>query len=219
MPSTHHVKPRTDEDFAAATLRAVKLAAEGGAAGAQTELARRLARRKKHAEALRWFRLAARSGDAERQMELGIVLFWDHAAHREGIKWIRCAAGQDHVGAQYFLGAQLATGEGVRKNTKEAVRWYYRAAMKGHSEAQYNLALMYWAGEGVRKNVRATHKWLEKAGTSRDLLALRALAEAFASGGFGYQKDRVRARHWRNLYTRVNLKAIRGSQPETASRN
>lgn len=58
------------------------------------------------------------------------------------LRWIRDAARQGHVGAQYFLGAELATGENVAKNPKEAAYWYRRAAMPGHGEAQYNLAMM-----------------------------------------------------------------------------
>jgi TPR repeat protein len=211
MPSTHHDKSLTPEKLATLPLRAVRVSAVAGDVAAQTEIARRLSRRGKNTEALRWFRLAARSGDPERQLELGIVLYWDHAMHREGTKWIRRSAEQDHVGAQYFLGAELATGETIRKNVKEAGRWYGRAARKGHGESQYNLALMCWAGEGMPKNVAAAHKWLEKAARSSDLLALRLLADAFSSGLFGYRKDGVRANYWRNRYNRVSQEAIVGS--------
>ncbi len=61
--------------------------------------------------------------------------------------------------------------------------------MRGHAEAQYNLALMCWAGEGVRRSVAAAHKWLEKAARSRDLSALRAIAEGYESGQLGYRKN------------------------------
>src|SRR5260370_41773323 len=103
------------DTLTSAKLRAVKALAEGGDSAAQSELARRFARRKKHKEALHWFQSAARSGDPERQMELGIVLFWDHAAHSQGIKWIRLAAEQGHVGAQYFLRAGFAIDENGRQ--------------------------------------------------------------------------------------------------------
>jgi TPR repeat protein len=142
-------------------------------------------------------------------MELGVVLFWDHAAHGEGLTWIRRAAEQCHVGAQYFLAAELATGENVRKDVQEAARWYRRAARQAHSEAQYNLALMYWAGEGVPRSPTAAHRWLEKAAISGDLLALRALAEAYETGQLGYRRNRARARYWRSRYNRVNTAALK----------
>jgi TPR repeat protein len=217
MPSTHHVNSGMDDKFATATSRTVRIAAENGDLAAQTEFARRLGRRKRHEDALRWFRLAARSGDPDRQMELGIVLFWDHAAYREGIKWIRRAAEQNHVGAQYFLGAEFAAGDNIRRNRKAAVRWYRSAAKQGHGEAQYNLALMYWAGEGVRKNVAAAHQWLENAGKSGDLLALRALVEGHDFGRLGYRKNHVRAHYWRRRYEKARRIAIESSQIDSAS--
>lgn len=186
--------------FANVPLRVVRARADRGEIYAQSELARRLSRRNKNEEALQWFRKAARSNDPERQMELGIVLCWEHAAYREGFKWIRRAAEQGHVGAQYFLGSELATGENIRQNLHEAARWYRRAAMKNHSEAQYNLALMYWAGEGVPSSRAASHKWLEKAANLNDLLALRTIAEAYEDGCLGYKRNRVRARFWRKRY-------------------
>ncbi len=204
MPSIHHGKSQMDEDFAGATLGTVRVAADSGNVAAQTELGRRLARRNKGTEALRWFRSAAGSGNPERQMELGIVLFWDHGNHRDGLTWIKRAAKQGHLGAQYFLGAELATGENVRKNLKEALNWYRCAAKQGHTEAQYNLALMYWAGEGTRKNIAQAHKWLKQSARSNDLLALRALAEAYEAGQLGFRKNRARADYWRKLYVGAN---------------
>ena len=209
MPSTHHGKSRIDGEFTATTLGAVRVGAQSGNVAAQTELARRLARRNKGTEALQWFRSAARSGDAERQMELGVVLCWDHGAYRDGLTWIRRAAKQGHVGAQYFLGAEFATGVNIRKNLREALSWYHRAAKQGHTEAQYNLAMMFWAGEGTRKNIAEAHKWLNKSAKSNDLLALRALADAYESGQLGYRKNRARADYWQKLYVRANHNVAR----------
>lgn len=192
-----------------ARTRSVKILAQSGDSAAQSELARRLARKKKHKEALEWFQAAARSGDPERQMELGVVLFWDHGAHNAGFKWIRRAAEQGHAGAQYFIGAELATGENLRKNPREAARWYLQAARQGHSEAQYNLALMYWAGDGVVRSPATSHQWMEKSAKSGDLLALRALAEAYQTGQLGYRRNQVHARYWRERYNRVNKAALK----------
>ena len=184
-----------------APLRTVRIWANRGEVCAQSELARRLSRRNsKDEEVLQWLRKAAHSNDPECQMALGIALCWDHAAYKEGFKWIRLAAEQGHVGAQYFLGAELATGENIRKNLHEAAYWYRRAAIRNHSEAQYNLALMYWAGEGLSRSRAAAHRWLEKAANSNDLLALRAITEAYETGYLGYRKNSVRARYWRRRY-------------------
>lgn len=202
MRSTRRAKPIRTDAVATATLRSLHARARQGDAVAQSQLARRLSRRNKRKESLHWFRAAARGGDPERQMELGLVLCWDWAAYRAGFKWVQCAAEQGHVGAQYFLGAELATGENIRKNLRQSAHWYRRAAARGHSEAQYNLALMYWSGEGVRRSLSSAHHWLEKAARSGELFALRALADAYEFGQLGYRKHRVRARYWRDRYNR-----------------
>jgi len=212
MQSTRRrAKPVRTDTVASATLRTLQARASQGDAAAQSELGRRLSRRNKSKESLRWFRAAARGGDPKHQMELGLVLCWDWAAYRAGLKWVRRAAEQGHIGAQYFLGAELATGENVRKNLSQSAYWYGRAAAQGHSEAQYNLALMYWTGEGVRRSISLAHHWLEKAARSRELFALRALAEAYEFGRLGYRKNRVCARYWRDLYNRANQAAGKSS--------
>ena len=136
-------------------------------------------------------------------MEFGLVLCWDVLDYRSGLKWVRRAANQGHLGAQYFLAAELATGERVKRNSPEAVKWYRTAAKSGHHEAQYNLALMLWNGEGVRKGTKAAHHWLEAAAKGGELLALRALAEAYSDGLMGYRRDPHRAKYWSNRYRRA----------------
>jgi TPR repeat protein len=212
MQSTRRRGKRVRSDATAGvTLRTLRARAGQGDAAAQSEVARRLSRRNKLKESLRWFRAAARGGDPEHQMDLGVVLCWDLGAYRAGLKWILRAAEQGHIGAQYFLGAELATGENVRKKLSQSAYWYGRAAAQGHSEAQYNLALMYWSGEGVRRSKSLAHHWLEKAASSRESFALRALAEAYEFGQLGYRKNRVRARYWRDLYNRTNKAAGKSS--------
>jgi uncharacterized protein len=173
---------------------------------AQMDRARKLWRANRRVEALAEFQRVARQGNPSYQMELGITLFWDTHAYRSGLYWIRKAAEGDHLGAQYFLGAEFATGEHLKKNPKKSVYWYQRAARGGHAEAQYNLALMYWEGEGLKRSVRQAHKWLESSARSNDLLALRALSEAYETGWLGYRIDRGKAAHWRRRYQEINRK-------------
>jgi len=184
-------------DACSLSTRVVQKHAEAGDVGAQVELARRLSRQRKQKEALTWFRKAARSGQAEAQMELGLVLFWEHDRYRNGMQWIQRAADQGLVGAQYFLGAELAVGDNVRKDLRKALRWYKRAAAQGHSEAQYNLAMMYWAGEGVRASISTAHRWLETAASRGDPVAIKLLVDAHEEGTFGYRRNKAKAGKWR----------------------
>tara|TARA_B100001105_G_C22089380_1_gene314347 strand:- start:175 stop:531 length:357 start_codon:yes stop_codon:yes gene_type:complete len=61
-------------------------------------------------------------------------------------------AEQGDARAQYNLGFNYATGEGVPENDAEAVRWFRLAAEQGLAEAQSNLGTMYGYGRGVPEN-------------------------------------------------------------------
>jgi uncharacterized protein len=194
--------------MSASTTRSLYRRADAGEVDAQVELARNLWSQKRKAKALVWYRKAARLGGPEYQMELGLALYWDQKAVKPGLYWIRRAAERNHLGAQYFLGVEFATGEHVRRNLKQSAQWYQRAARAGHAEAQYNLAQMYWTGEGVRRNPRKAREWLEASAKNADLLALRALSEAYETGGFGYTADSRKARLWLARYEAANRLAL-----------
>ena len=55
-----------------------------------------------HAEAVRWYRLAAEQGHAGAQISLGLILEGEDDA--EAVRWYRLAADQGDAFAQYNLG-------------------------------------------------------------------------------------------------------------------
>src|SRR3954465_9677755 len=58
----------------------------------------------------------------------------------------REAAEQGDAAAQFALGGQYATGDGVPQDMAQAVEWWRRAAEQGHVLAQLNLATAYQTG-------------------------------------------------------------------------
>ena len=58
---------------------------------------------------------------------------------KEVVQWLRSAAEQGLVEAQFMLGDMLYHGEGVEKNCTEAVQWFRLAAEQGDARAQLNL--------------------------------------------------------------------------------
>ena len=107
-------------DFATALREWRPLATQGHAA-AQVSLGTMYAFGrgvpKDHAEAVRWYRMAAEQGNAE------------------AVRWLRRAAEQGNAAAQANLGRMYANGQGVPKDYAEAARWYRKAAEQGHTEA------------------------------------------------------------------------------------
>ena len=72
-------------------------------------------------------------------------------------------AEQGHVGAQSFLGALYANGQGVPQSYDMAGRWYRQAAQQGDAAAQFQLGVLYANGQGVPKDMIRAYLWLTVA--------------------------------------------------------
>lgn len=85
----------------------LRQAAEAGDPTAQCDLGRRLAQvQGGQAEAIRWYRLAARQGHADAQFLLGSCYYAGRGVDRDqakALRWYRSAAGQGHREAQAIL--------------------------------------------------------------------------------------------------------------------
>ncbi|KAF9158462.1 hypothetical protein DFQ26_007630 [Actinomortierella ambigua] len=144
-------------------------AAEGGDAHAQLRLGLFYARGrgqlpKSNVDAARWFERAAEQGLADAQYNIGLMysrgvvvekgdadngdgeggsgdgLAQDDAA---SIRWMRLAADQDLVDAQFGLGSMYKDGRGgVDPSDENAALWYRRAAERGHAVAQLHLGML-----------------------------------------------------------------------------
>ena len=82
--------------------------------------------RKDHAEAARWYRMAAEQGYAKAQYNLGLMYAKGEGVPEDGVeavRWYRMAAEQGHAKAQYNLGVMYAKGEGVPKDDVQAYAW------------------------------------------------------------------------------------------------
>ena len=119
------------------------------------------------AEAVKWYRLAAKQGNAMAQNNLGRMYDKGEGVSKdsvEAVKWYRLAAKQGNAMAQYNLGRMYDKGEGVPKDDEEAVKWYRLAAEQGYAYAQNNLGFMYANGTGVPKDLVQAHVWWNIAG-------------------------------------------------------
>lgn len=84
-------------------------------------------------ESARWYRLAAKQGEAKAQYSLG-VMYHDGKGvsqdYQEAIRWYRMAANQGYADAQYNLGVMYRKGLGVPKDYVQAHMWYNLAALQ-----------------------------------------------------------------------------------------
>ena len=130
---------------------------------------------------LRQYESRAAAGDSEEQYQLGC------SAHMIGeanaAVWLKMAAEQGHVKAQYNLGCAYKTGEGFAPDLQQSANWFRTAAEQGHMEAQCNLGLAFCKGQGVRQSYADAKTWFEKAAAQGDTLAqmeLRKVVMALA---------------------------------------
>lgn len=88
-----------------------------------------------YAEALKWFRRAAKKGNDEAWKNIG----WSYAFGKgvpqnssKALYWLRKSAEHGNAEAQFYLGLFYETGRGIEKNSQEAEKWYEKAASQGH---------------------------------------------------------------------------------------
>ena len=78
----------------------------------------------------------------------------------ESLEHVRARVVAGDPDAQFNLGYQYNTGQGVPQDYAEAVRWYRLAADQGVARAQTNLGVMYDNGDGVpQDDAEAVRLW------------------------------------------------------------
>ena len=178
--------------------------AEQGIAEAQVSLAHMYARGdgvpRDKSEAVKWFRAAAKTGHAEAQHLLGLMLMYNPRPgtpedEAEAIEWFRRAAEQGYSLAQANMGELYSEGRGVPQDYQEAIEWYHRSAQQGYALAQYNLGLMYWRGESTPRDDAEGLIWIRRAAEQGLSEAQYTMGRAYLTGR-GVAQNEVEALEW-----------------------
>jgi len=165
------------------------------------------------AEALKWYRRAARNGNADAvfkyrevaeagdiqaQADIGALYLIGKGVPKDYEKaqeWLQKAATESHPDACYNLAYIYDAGLLGNRNVANAILWYERAAAYGHVKAKFNLALLYRAGKGVARNEAMAVTLLEDAagqGIAEAAFAVAVLREKIA----GLDADPEAIRGW-----------------------
>lgn len=132
------------------------------------------------------FVLAANKGYAEAQNGLGLCYLNGYGI-KENIadawKWIKKAAEQEHVDAQYNYGV-LWSYEASYGGLDEAEKWWSKAAEQGHAKAQYELGDYYLRIEW--SPIKAM-EWLSKASEQGNEEAKHELTICYYELGYCYE--------------------------------
>ena len=154
-----------------------------------------------YAEAVKWWRLAAKQGNPLAWPRLGYAYEYGQGVlqdHVEAVKWYRLAATRGYPQAQINLGSAYQYGKGVPQDHVEAVKWYRLAAEQGYPLAQWSLGLAYARGEGVPQDNAEAVKWYRLAAQQGLDGAQISLGASYASGR-GVPQDSREALKWFRL--------------------
>ena len=96
--------------------------------------------------ALKYYRRAAKLGDADAQNAIGFLYDTGRGvrqSYKRALKWYaRAAAGSFHDEACNNIGNLYHNGLGVKRDVKRAKHWYRLAVRMGNEMAERNLALL-----------------------------------------------------------------------------
>lgn len=150
-------------------------------------------------------------GFVEAQYLLG-ELYGNKNDKKLAVKWLKKAAKQGHVKAQYKLSYIYNYGRGVRKDDKQAIKWCRKAAEQGYASAQLELGHQYSYGVSLSKDLLKAANWYTKAAKQGSASAQLSLAELY-EGGWGVEQDYPRA------YSLFNAAAINGDDESALFRD
>jgi TPR repeat protein len=100
----------------------------------------------------------------------------------EAMKWLRKAADQGDVSAQFGVGLMWYQGRGVPQNYVEAAKWFRKAAEQGDALTQTSLGAMYRDGQGVVQNYAKAAKWYREAAQQGEATAQYELGVMYFQG-------------------------------------
>ena len=153
-------------EFDRKLIEEIKAKAEKGDAQSQFELGAafyfgNLGVPKDAAEAVNWFRKAAKKGHVLAQNNLGLSYSNGDGTPTnavEAVVWFRKAAEQGLAEAQFNLARSYDTGTGVAQDSEESLKLYRGAASQGLDRAQWMLGMRYQSGIGVPQDYVEAHK-------------------------------------------------------------
>ncbi|CAI2187276.1 15493_t:CDS:2 [Funneliformis geosporum] len=102
------------------------------------------------------------------------------------------ASNQDHILAQYYVGACYLYGRGITKNEKLAFEYFKIVAEKDFAAGQLHLGYFYEYGICIEKDLKKVIYWQEKAANYGNLIAIKNLG-VYYRNGIGVNVDHKKA--------------------------
>ncbi len=113
---------------------------------------------------VKWYRMAAKVGDARSQYNLALSYAKGEGVQQdnvEALKWYHLAANQGYIDAQFNLGSIYGHGTGVPQNVVMSYKWFLLAAALGDEEAKKALIDLnnIMESEQIAQAQKLAHEW------------------------------------------------------------
>ena len=126
--------------------------------------------------AIKWYKLAAKQGDANAPHNLGVMYRTGNGIPRNpqtALKWYRVATEYGSPHSAFALGLMHSKGDGIPQDYDKAVKWFRLGAEMGHIPCQFNLGKMYYFGDGIQKDYIRAHMWWDIVARSGDKAGIK----------------------------------------------
>jgi len=136
-------------------------------------------------DARKAFETAARRGNTDAEVNLGILCLYGWGTPQNfgtALYWLKSAANQGNSRASANLGLLYWNGWGVRTDYAEALRYFRKAADLGDTGAMVDLGYMNDYGVGTSQDHAAAAEWYRRGAERGDPLAQNNLADLYLRG-------------------------------------
>jgi TPR repeat protein len=150
------------------------------------------------AEALQWWKEAARRGYPVSMNNIGLLYANGHGVpqdYKEALKWWTMAAERGSAWAMNSIGDLYENGQGVTQSYADALTWYGKAADAGDGLAMYNLGALYENGHGVEQSFKTAYDWYNRAADKGIASAMHNLGKMLVEGR-GFPADKAEGHAW-----------------------
>jgi TPR repeat protein len=166
-------------------------------------------------QALHWYILSAKQGNAKAANGIGRCFYNGYGTMkwpRNAYNWFRHSADGNSVEGMNNLAKCLVEGTGViTRNKKKALKYYKKAAELKNVPAEYNIGIHLFFGNGTKQRIEDGLYWLNKAANDGSASAQYSLGNIYREGLEGITIDLEIAESW-------YLKAINNSDEKIAAK-
>lgn len=196
----------------------LRVQADSGNPIAQYNLGLKLDGEERHAEAARYFRMAALQNVPEAQFNYAMMQTEGVGVPKNeesAFLMFKKAAVQGLAQAQYNVGTFLSEGRGTTRSVPEAIRWLRQAAVKGHTSARVYMVALLLRGEIQTLNIQQVTemaRWISEEALRGDKQAQFYMG-LMSARGLGVQPDPAEAYFWFELAAKQDVApAVRGRE-------